>query len=86
MDDTVTTRLIAGDKTQEVGLTVDTIMKEKREVIDVLANAGRRSTDGESHNIERRLLIKELLITAYITGFFAGTSSAHRDLEKTSSN
>lgn len=82
---TDTTRLMVGDKTQEVSLTIDNLMREKKEVIDVLSSAGRRAGDPD-HSVERRLLIKELLITAYITGFFAGTSSAHRDLAKTESN
>lgn len=71
-----TVRLMTGaDATQEVGMTIENIMKEKKEIIDVLANG----------NVERRLLIKELMITGYITGFFAGTASAHRDIEKTQS-
>jgi hypothetical protein len=85
MTEEITARLLVGDKTQEVGMTVDNLMKEKKEVIDALVGGhARRAGDGD--DIARRLLLKELLITAYITGFFAGTSSAHRDIAKTESN
>jgi len=73
-DDTV--RLMVGDKTAEVGITVDTVMREKKEIIECLTRG----------SMEKKLLIKELMITAYITGFFAGTASAHRDYAKTESN
>lgn len=60
------------EKTQEVGMSVDHILDGKQEIVELLAGG----------MTERKLLLKELMITAYIGGFFAGTSHAHRDAER----
>lgn len=62
----------APEKTQEVGMSIDTILEQKAEIVNVLT----------SDVVERKLLLKELMITAYIGGFFAGTNHAHRDSER----
>jgi len=67
-----TIRLAPEEKTQEVSLHVDSIMKEKAEVVGFFCQDVP----------ERELLLKELLLTVYISGFFAGVRNASKDPER----
>jgi len=50
------------DKTAEVGATIENILTQKGEIVKVLTN----------DVVERKLLLKELMMSAYIGGFFTG--------------
>lgn len=60
------------DKTQEVGLSIDHMLQQKPEIVELL-------TGGMT---ERKLLLKEIMIMAYIGGFFAGTAHANKDPDR----
>ncbi len=57
------------DRTQEVGLSVDHMLQQKPEIVELLTGG----------MMERKLLLKEIMIMAYIGGFFAGTAHANKD-------
>lgn len=69
-DDTI--RMAPEEQTQEVALHVDSIMREKAEVIDFFCQ----------DIPERMLLLKELMLTVYISGFFAGVRNAAKDPDR----
>lgn len=61
-DPNETTVSLMMDRTAEVGATIENILQQKGEIVNVL-----------THDVvERKLLLKELMMSAYIGGFFTG--------------
>jgi len=60
-------------ETCEVNSKIECVLHEKKELVEVLM--GRAS--------ERKLyILKELMIDAYVAGFFSGTNHFHKILQK----
>jgi len=70
-DDTSTTMTLTLEQTDDIAMTIDDVLKDKPDIVKVITNDG---------NIERSLLLRELLMNAYIRGFFAGMQHTMRDL------
>lgn len=57
-------------QTNDIAMDIDEVLNDKAEVIKVLTNNTR----------ERMLLVKDLLMNAYVRGFFAGMQHTLADL------
>jgi hypothetical protein len=58
------------NQTNDIAMTIDDVLKDKPELVKVL------TTD----SVERTLLLRELLMNAYVRGFFAGIQHTLKDI------
>ena len=57
------------EQTNDIAMSIDQVLLDKPEIVKVLS--------GE--NIERVLLLRELLMNSYVRGFFSGMQHAMKD-------
>lgn len=58
------------EQTNDIAMTIDQVLADKGEIVKVLTQ----------EQVERTLLLRELLMNAYVRGFFSGMQHAMKDL------